>query len=115
MVWTPEKIAATWDFFGTNRAGSTWYFSSHAGRWIVKRADRELGLRGKRILDFGCGRGDLLAHLYQRGITARGFELSTGSAEEASLRFAGEQLFQGVATARQSSRTARSTSCSSSR
>ncbi len=40
----PEKIAATWDFFSENRAGSTWYFSSHAGRWIVKQVNRELGL-----------------------------------------------------------------------
>ena len=98
VVWTPEKIAATWDFFSTNRAGSTWYFSSHAGRWIVKQVDREVGLGGKRILDFGCGRGDLLAHLFARGIAARGLELSKDSADETRGRFAGQPLFRGVAT-----------------
>jgi SAM-dependent methyltransferase len=97
VVWTPEKIAATWDFFSEHRAGSTWYFSSHAGRWIVKRSDRELGLHGKRILDFGCGRGDLLAHLFARGIAARGLEFSEESERSTSERFAGEPLFQGVA------------------
>jgi 2-polyprenyl-3-methyl-5-hydroxy-6-metoxy-1,4-benzoquinol methylase len=100
VIWTPEKIAATWDFFSENRAGSTWYFSSHAGRWIVKRVDRELALKGKRVLDFGCGRGDLLQHLFTRGIAARGFELSEESARTTSERFATEPLFQGVATER---------------
>lgn len=97
VVWTPEKIAATWDFFSESLAGSDLYFSSHAGRWIVKRADRELSLRGKRILDFGCGRGDLLAHLFARGIAAGGLEFSEESARTTSTRFAGEPLFQGVA------------------
>lgn len=99
VVWTPEKISATWDFFGKNRAASTWYFSSHAGRWIVKEVDGELGLRGKRILDFGCGRGDLLAHLYARKIPAQGLEPSEDSAQETRDRFSGEPLFGGVATA----------------
>ncbi len=97
VVWTPEKIAATWDFFSESLAGSDLYFSSHAGRWIVKRADRELHLRGKRILDFGCGRGDLLAHLFSRGIAAEGLEFSEESARTTSERFAGQPLFQGIA------------------
>ena len=96
VVWTPEKIAATWDFFSEILAGSDLYFSSHSGRWIVERADRELRLRGKRILDFGCGRGDLLAHLFARGIAAGGLEFSEESARTTSERFAGESLFQGI-------------------
>jgi SAM-dependent methyltransferase len=97
VVWTPEKIAATWDFFSERRAGNTWYFSSHAGRWIVKQVDREIGLRGKRVLDFGCGRGDLLGHLYTRRIAAEGIEFSEESARATSERFANEPLFGGVA------------------
>jgi 2-polyprenyl-3-methyl-5-hydroxy-6-metoxy-1,4-benzoquinol methylase len=97
VVWTPEKIAATWDFFSERRAGSTWYFSSNVGRWIVKQLDGEVGLRGKRVLDFGCGRGDLLAHLFARGIAASGLEFSPDSARVTSERFAREPLFGGVA------------------
>jgi SAM-dependent methyltransferase len=97
VVWTPEKIAQTWDFFSEHRAGSTWYFSSNVGRWIIKQADRELQLRGKRVLDFGCGRGDLLAHLFARGIPAHGLEFSAESAHVTRDRFAGEPLLQGVA------------------
>jgi len=97
VVWTPAKIAATWDFFSESLAGSDLYFSSHAGRWIVKRVDGELGLRGKRILDFGCGRGDLLAHLFARGVAAQGLEFSEESARVTSERFAAQTLFGGVA------------------
>jgi SAM-dependent methyltransferase len=96
--WTPEKIAATWDFFSEQLGGRDLYFSSHSGKWIVKRVDRELGLRDKRILDFGCGRGDLLAHLFRRGVAASGFEISPDSAEVTRTRFAAEPLFRGVAT-----------------
>jgi SAM-dependent methyltransferase len=99
VVWTPEKIAGTWDFFSESLGGSDLYFSAHAGRWIVKRVDRELGLSGKKVLDFGCGRGDLLAQLYARGIPAQGLEFSQESARSTSARFAGEPLFQGVASA----------------
>lgn len=97
VVWTPEKIAAMWDFFGTTLGGTDLYFSAHAGRWIVKRADKDLHLRGKRILDYGCGRGDLLGHMFKRGIRAQGLEFSTESAEQTSARFAGEPLFGGIA------------------
>ena len=99
VIWTPEKIAATWDFFSENLAGSNLYFSSHAGRWIVKRVDREFGLKAKRVLDFGCGRGDLLAHMFAQGIPARGLEFSQESARATSGRFEGEPLFQGIAAA----------------
>jgi SAM-dependent methyltransferase len=98
VVWTPEKIAATWDFYSGSRAGGIWYFSSHAGRWIVKHVDRELGLARKRILDYGCGRGDLLAHLFERGFAAGGVEVSEESARASRVRFAGNPLFRGVAS-----------------
>jgi 2-polyprenyl-3-methyl-5-hydroxy-6-metoxy-1,4-benzoquinol methylase len=96
VLWTPEKIADTWDFFSETLGGSDVYFSSYFGRWIVARADRELGLRTKRVLDFGCGRGDLLGHLFARRIPAQGLEVSEGSAETARERFASEPLFGGV-------------------
>jgi len=99
VVWTPEKIAATWDFFSEQLGGRDLYFSSHSGRWIVKRVDRELGLRDKRILDFGCGYGDLLAHLFALGFAAEGFEVSEESAQATRARFAGEPHFRGVTTA----------------
>jgi 2-polyprenyl-3-methyl-5-hydroxy-6-metoxy-1,4-benzoquinol methylase len=98
VVWTPDKINATWDFFSERRADSTWYFSSHAGRWIAKQVDGELPLANKRVLDFGSGRGDLLQHLFARGIAVQGFEVSEDSARVTAERFKDEPLFRGVTT-----------------
>jgi SAM-dependent methyltransferase len=98
VVWTPEKVAANWDFFRERRGATTWLFAKHAGRWVVRHADRELGLRGKRVLDFRCGPGDLLFHLFQRGIAAAGVEPSAKAAGQTAARFKTEPLFRGVST-----------------
>jgi len=98
--WTPEKVDRLWGYYATNDAYRSQFFSAHSGGAIVARADGELRLRGKRVLDFGCGRGDLLAALYARGIAASGLEFSTGAADETRARFAAEPLFGGVEVAR---------------
>ena len=53
---------------------------------------------GKRVLELGCGRGDLLAHLFDRGFAAEGIEPSEESARVSRERFAGNPLFRGVAS-----------------
>lgn len=98
VVWTPDKIAATWDFFRDQRGGTTWLFSQHAGRFVAERADRELGLRGKRVLDLRCGAGDLMAQLFRRGIAAYGVDPSPSAIEKTRARFKDEPLFQGAST-----------------
>lgn len=95
VVWTPEKVAASWDFFST--LDRELYFSQHSGDAIAERADRELTLSGKRVLDFGCGRGDLLASLYARGVPAQGLEFSDESARTTIARVGSNPLFRGVA------------------
>lgn len=94
--WTPEKVARMWDFYGSQPAFRTMYFSAHSGGRIAERVEREVGVRGKRVLDFGCGKGDLLAHLYAQGIGADGLEFSPDSARETEERFRGQPLFGGV-------------------
>ncbi len=99
VAWTPEKVARVWDHFGAIPAMRPLYFSAHAGAAIIARADADLRLRGKRVLDFGAGHGDLLAHLFALGVPATGLEFSTRSADSVRDRFAGESLFLGVETA----------------
>lgn len=99
VVWTPEKIAANFRFWRERRSQTTWLFGKHAGRWVVQRADRELHLRGKRVLDFKCGAGDLLQHLYQRGIAAQGVDPAPDAVAQTEERFRDEPLFRGATTA----------------
>jgi SAM-dependent methyltransferase len=96
VVWTREKIAANWEFFWNERGATTWLFTKHAGGAVVERADRELGLKGKRVLDFRSGPGDLLQHLFARGIAAQGVEPSQTARTRTESRFAAEPLFRGV-------------------
>ena len=96
VEWTPEKVARVWDFYGSVDAFRPLYFSAHSGAAIVGRADREVDLHGKRVLDFGAGHGDLLAHLFARGIAAKGLEFSSGSALATRARFRDEPLFGGI-------------------
>jgi 2-polyprenyl-3-methyl-5-hydroxy-6-metoxy-1,4-benzoquinol methylase len=99
VEWTPEKVARIWDHYGSIDAFRPLYFSAHSGAAIVERADAELGLRGKRVLDFGSGHGDLLAQLFRRGVAAHGLEFSTRSAAATRARFAAEDLFRGIEVA----------------
>lgn len=98
VAWTPEKIAATWDYFRERRGATTWMFGKHAGRWVTQRADRELKLSGKRVLDFRCGTGDLLFHLFGRGIAVQSVEPSAKAAAQTEERFRNEPLLRGVST-----------------
>ena len=100
VEWTPEKVDRLWGYYATNPAYRSQFFSAHSGGAIAARADRELELRGKRVLDFGCGRGDLLEALYARGVAASGLEFSAAAAEETHARFAGQPLFGGVEVTR---------------
>jgi len=97
--WTEEKVGRVWEYYASNPSYRGQYFSAHSGGAIVKRVEREVGLRGRRVLDFGCGRGDLLAHLFSGGVAATGLEFERASAAETEARFEGEPLFQGIEVA----------------
>jgi SAM-dependent methyltransferase len=99
VEWTPEKVGRVWDHYGSIDAFRPLYFSAHSGDAIVARADAEVGLQGKRVLDFGSGHGDLLAHLFRSGVAAHGLEFSAGSAAATRVRLASEDRFRGIEVA----------------
>ena len=99
VEWTPEKVGRLWGYYSSSAAHAGSYFSSHSGAAIVEHVDRTVGLVGQRVLDFGCGRGDLLAHLLDRGVASAGLEFDEASAAESLRRFAGNALFEGVTVA----------------
>jgi 2-polyprenyl-3-methyl-5-hydroxy-6-metoxy-1,4-benzoquinol methylase len=96
LEWNPTRVARIWDFYASTPEYRAAFFSAHSGAAIVKRADALIGLDGKRVLDFGCGRGDLIEPLLAHGGRVTGLEFSPDAAEEAVVRFRGHQGFQGV-------------------
>ena len=93
--WTAERVARYWDALAAELPADA-YFSARHGAAIVGRALREAPLAERDVLDFGCGRGDLLAHLLDRGVAAAGLEFSDESVREVERRFGGNPRFRGV-------------------
>jgi SAM-dependent methyltransferase len=100
ILWTPERVERLWQYYGTQPAYEEAYFSQHSGGAILDRVARTVALRGRRVVDFGCGRGHLLGHLLARGVACSGIEFSPHSAEVAERKLGGHPLFEGVVRAR---------------
>ena len=108
---------------GTTTARSTPFRPAVLQRALGRRDRRagrlpRLGLEGKRVLDFGSGHGDLLAHLFRRGISAHGLEFSPAAPRPRAHASRRRLSFWGSrrrTICRRPSRTARSTSSSSSK
>jgi 2-polyprenyl-3-methyl-5-hydroxy-6-metoxy-1,4-benzoquinol methylase len=84
--WTEEHIARIWDWYSFNPYIKNLYFTFQEGRAIVKFLTATDKLHGN-ILDFGCGVGDLLALLLERGLSCHGAEHSEKSVEYVNQRF----------------------------
>lgn len=96
IIWTPELIGRFWDYFVSNPDLEWNYFNKHSGRYLAEFVNGFIPLRGKRVLDYGCGPGFLLEHLLNMGITCEGVDFSKNTVATASQRLEGNPLFQGA-------------------
>lgn len=83
ISWTDESVTRLWDYYASSPVHRRLYFSKVYGRSILKRSRLPLS-KPLRVLDFGCGRGDLWAHI---SIVARrwsytGLDFSAESVDE---------------------------------
>jgi len=61
--WDSEKIANYWDYISSNKNYETEYFTKKYGSAVARDLLNNFDLRGKSILDFGCGPGYLFNEL----------------------------------------------------
>jgi SAM-dependent methyltransferase len=99
VVWTPETIDRLWAFYASSGGTGHLYFSARVGSSILRFVRRRILLRGRRILDFGCGPGYLLEELLREGAVCQGLEFSPRSAEAATRRLGAVKDFLGVSLA----------------
>lgn len=95
VEWTSEKSQRFWDYISNRSADQ--YFSHRVGDSLLKLVRRRgVDMRGGTVLDFGCGRGDLLEKLAARPLPCEGLDFSLDSVEGVRRRLADYRTFQGV-------------------
>jgi 2-polyprenyl-3-methyl-5-hydroxy-6-metoxy-1,4-benzoquinol methylase len=99
ISWTPDKIAAFWDFVSSNDAQAGMYFTHQAGAGVARHVARTVLRSGQKVLDFGCGPGHLFPHLARRVPTMHyyGLDFSQASIDQLIQRWEKEPQFTGGA------------------
>lgn len=95
IKWNPMKITRFWDFASHWEPWRTDYFSYQVGRGIVNFVQYLTPLKGK-VLDYGCGIGDLSYFLLSASIACEGLDSSIDSVKSANERFQGNPLWGGA-------------------
>jgi SAM-dependent methyltransferase len=94
LEWTPDHVRRFWDYQGSNPALEDEYFSRRVGRSLVAYVRKRV--RIGTAVDIGCGPGDLIRFLTERGIHAWGTDQSPASVEALNGRLGGNPHFKGA-------------------
>lgn len=92
--WTPERIGRFWDYYSRNQSLEDTYFAGISGRQLIEYVRKRI--RIGLAVDMGCGRGDLIAFLLDRGFRAYGMDQSPESVALVRQRFSHNPLFAGA-------------------
>jgi SAM-dependent methyltransferase len=98
IQWDRQKVGRFWSYVAGNSALEANYFGHVVGRSVIRVVRRHVALRG-RVVDYGCGSGMFMAHLFAAGVACEGVEFSTATSGALRERFAAQPLFSGVTVA----------------
>lgn len=98
--WTPDKANRLWSYYSKSSSHQNKYFGRVAGRQVSKLIRKKGLLRSaNNILDFSCGKGDLIAHLsshLNKNQSISGVDVSSESIEETISRNQQNSNFTGA-------------------
>ena len=60
IQWTEESSSRLWNYYSSSSAHREKYFGSRCGRQVARLLSKKLLSKVETILDYSCGRGDLL-------------------------------------------------------
>lgn len=100
LVWDTQKVSSFWSFVSNNPALEHDYFGGQAGRAVLEAVKHYLPLKG-RLVDYGCGPGMFMEHLFAEGIACEGLDSSRESLEVVEKKFRRNPLFKGAILADQ--------------
>jgi len=94
-AWTREQITRFWDNYQSIPHFQKRWFSLTCGPGIADVAERYVP-KAQVVLDYGCGRGDLIELLLARGRRCMGTDGSPQNVANVEKRFSGREGFLGV-------------------
>ena len=95
VEWTPDRVQRFWNYMSSTPGFEDLYFAKRAGPSLITYLAKRIDLG--TVVDIGCGRGDLINLLLERGYDAYGCDQSEASVEGVNKRFAGNSHFKGAA------------------
>ncbi|MCL6740396.1 class I SAM-dependent methyltransferase [Sphingomonas sp. RB56-2] len=94
LEWTSEQVRRFWDYHSGNPALVGQYFAGTVGRSLLRFVEKHIQIG--TAVDVGCGGGDLMLFLMQRGHDVYGVDQSPVTVEGINDRFAGLGHFKGA-------------------
>jgi len=95
VEWTPDRVQRFWNYMSSTPGFEDLYFAKRSGPALISYLARRVDLG--TVVDMGCGRGDLIQLLLDRGYDSYGCDQSQASVEQVKKRFAGHPHFRGAA------------------
>jgi 2-polyprenyl-3-methyl-5-hydroxy-6-metoxy-1,4-benzoquinol methylase len=92
VVWTPEMIERFWNWEMRNAHA---FFTAQVSRALVGLFAADLVGRNE-IVDYGAGRGDLIADLLNAGYRTAGLEFAVDAVRGMTEKYAGQKNFLGA-------------------
>jgi 2-polyprenyl-3-methyl-5-hydroxy-6-metoxy-1,4-benzoquinol methylase len=94
LEWSPQQVQRFWDYHSSNPALTGQYFAGSVGRSLLRIVGKYI--RIGTAVDVGCGGGQLMGFLMQRGHNAYGADQSPVTVEGINRKFAGMRHFKGA-------------------
>lgn len=96
LVWDEARVQTFWNHYAQLPSAQETYFAYQVGQGIVRLLNKLVPLRGKRVLDYGCGPGYLVDYLLAAGARCVGVDSSQASIELANRRLEGHPGWEGA-------------------
>jgi len=92
LTWTPEMVKTYWDYL--SQCPET-FFTHRYGDELARQIAPFLPAAGK-VLDYGCGPGNLTERLLTTGLSIAGLDYSPSTRDTVNRRFKGRENFLGA-------------------
>jgi SAM-dependent methyltransferase len=93
VKWTPERVQRFWNYYSSNPGLQDSYFARMAGASLLGQISKRIKIG--TAVDIGCGPGDLVKLLLDRGYEAYAADSSLASIEKVKGRFSDHPRFRG--------------------